>query len=88
MDTKKKKQGMEKVNHATSHPEKTLYNEKATFPGQQIGLYGGAGKNDVKQMVKTLNSPGEDGQRMNRPYTWGIGKILRECLGVNAEILQ
>lgn len=31
---------------------------KTTVPGQQIGLYGKAGKKDVSQMVKMLN-PGK-----------------------------
>ena len=31
---------------------------KETVPGQQIGLYGKAGRKDVRQMVKMLN-PGK-----------------------------
>lgn len=39
-----------------------LQNEKTSFPGQQIGLYNDGETADVKQMVRTLNNPGENSQ--------------------------
>ncbi len=31
-------------------------------PGQQLGVYSDAGEEDVKQMVRMLNNPGESSQ--------------------------
>lgn len=39
-----------------------LQNEKTSFPGQQIGLYNDGENADVKQMVSSLNNPGENTQ--------------------------
>lgn len=39
-----------------------LQNEKKSFPGQQIGLYNDGVAADVRQMVTTLNNPGENSQ--------------------------
>lgn len=33
----------------------TLQNAKQSLPGQQMGLYGDDGKQDVKDMVKKMN---------------------------------
>lgn len=46
-----------------SRAEVPLHNEKTSLPGQQIGLYNCADASDVKQMVQTLNSPGEENQQ-------------------------
>lgn len=60
MDMNKKT--MKKCGRA-SRPEAPLHNEKSSLPGQQIGLYNCADADDVKQMVQTLNSPGEQSQQ-------------------------
>lgn len=47
---------MEKKKKADSKATvQPLKNAKHSLPGQQIGLYGGDEKQDVKDMVKTLN---------------------------------
>ncbi|MDE6347848.1 MAG: hypothetical protein K2L60_04120 [Bacteroides sp.] len=48
---------------ASCRSEEPLRNEKETVPGQQIGLYSKADKQDVRQMVRMLNSPEEQSQK-------------------------
>lgn len=46
---------MQDAPHASSQPMKAWTSGKGTVPGQQIGLYGKADNNEVRQVVKILN---------------------------------